>query len=456
LAIGYSLLIWIRKSRNLKGIRLKINFLNLKVSLKNIDKSTKSTDESKFYYICKYSIPLNYLMKTLQDFNFDAKKAIIRVDFNVPLDENFNVTDANRIEAAKPTIDAVLADGGSVILMSHLGRPNGKEDQYSLRHIVAKVSEVLGASVQFVSDCRGETATNATNNLKQGQVVLLENLRFYAEEEAGDENFAKELASLGDIYVNDAFGTAHRAHASTTIIAKFFPNHKCFGLLMAKEIESLNRVLNNSVKPVTAVLGGSKVSSKITVIENILDKVDHMIIGGGMTFTFVKALGGKIGDSICEDDKQELALEILHLAKEKNVQIHIPIDVVAADAFSNDAHTQVVDVREIPNGWQGLDAGPKSLANFKEVIMNSKTILWNGPLGVFEMENFAKGTIELGNCIAESTANGAFSLVGGGDSVAAVKQFGLEDKMSYVSTGGGAMLEMLEGRVLPGIAAILD
>ena len=395
-------------------------------------------------------------MKTLQDFNFDAKKAIIRVDFNVPLDENFNVTDANRIEAAKPTIDAVLADGGSVILMSHLGRPNGKEDQYSLRHIVAKVSEVLGASVQFVSDCRGETATNATNNLKQGQVVLLENLRFYAEEEAGDENFAKELASLGDIYVNDAFGTAHRAHASTTIIAKFFPNHKCFGLLMAKEIESLNRVLNNSVKPVTAVLGGSKVSSKITVIENILDKVDHMIIGGGMTFTFVKALGGKIGDSICEDDKQELALEILHLAKEKNVQIHIPIDVVAADAFSNDAHTQVVDVREIPNGWQGLDAGPKSLANFKEVIMNSKTILWNGPLGVFEMENFAKGTIELGNCIAESTANGAFSLVGGGDSVAAVKQFGLEDKMSYVSTGGGAMLEMLEGRVLPGIAAILD
>ncbi|WP_396156238.1 phosphoglycerate kinase [Flavobacterium sp.] len=395
-------------------------------------------------------------MKTLQDFDFNAKKAIIRVDFNVPLDENFNVTDANRIEAAKPTIDAVLADGGSVILMSHLGRPKGKEAQYSLRHIVAKASEVLGTSVQFASDCKGELATTAAHNLKQGQVLLLENLRFYAEEEAGDENFAKELASLGDIYVNDAFGTAHRAHASTTIIAKFFPNHKCFGLLMAKEIESLNRVLNNSVKPVTAVLGGSKVSSKITVIENILEKVDHMIIGGGMTFTFVKALGGKIGDSICEDDKQELALEILHLAKEKNVHIHIPIDVVAADAFSNDAHTQVVDVREIPDGWQGLDAGPKSLANFREVIMNSKTILWNGPLGVFEMENFAKGTIELGNCIAESTANGAFSLVGGGDSVAAVKQFGLEDKMSYVSTGGGAMLEMLEGRVLPGIAAILD
>jgi phosphoglycerate kinase len=395
-------------------------------------------------------------MKTLQDFNFNAKKAIIRVDFNVPLDENFNVTDANRIEAAKPTIDAILADGGSVILMSHLGRPKGKEDKYSLRHIVAKVAEVLGVNVQFASDCRGEIATNAAKNLKPGEVLLLENLRFYAEEEAGDESFAKELALLGDIYVNDAFGTAHRAHASTTIIAKFFPNHKCFGLLLAKEIESLNRVLNNSVKPVTAVLGGSKVSSKITVIENILDKVDHMIIGGGMTFTFIKALGGKIGDSICEDDKQELALEILQLAKEKNVHIHIPIDVVAADSFSNDANTQIVDVREIPDGWQGLDAGPKSLANFREVIMNSKTILWNGPLGVFEMENFANGTIELGNYIAESTANGAFSLVGGGDSVAAVKQFGLEEKMSYVSTGGGAMLEMLEGRVLPGIAAILS
>ena len=395
-------------------------------------------------------------MTTLQDFNFNAKKAIIRVDFNVPLDENFNVTDANRIEAAKPTIDAILADGGSVILMSHLGRPKGKEDKYSLRHIVVKVAEVLGVNVQFASDCRGEIATNAAKNLKPGEVLLLENLRFYAEEEAGDESFAKELALLGDIYVNDAFGTAHRAHASTTIIAKFFPNHKCFGLLLAKEIESLNRVLKNSVKPVTAVLGGSKVSSKITVIENILDKVDHMIIGGGMTFTFIKALGGKIGDSICEDDKQELALEILNLAKLKNVHIHIPIDVVAADSFSNDANTQIVDVREIPDGWQGLDAGPKSLANFREVIMNSKTILWNGPLGVFEMENFANGTIELGNYIAESTANGAFSLVGGGDSVAAVKQFGLEEKMSYVSTGGGAMLEMLEGRVLPGIAAILS
>ncbi|WP_295333855.1 phosphoglycerate kinase [Flavobacterium sp.] len=395
-------------------------------------------------------------MKTLQDFNFNAKKAIIRVDFNVPLDEHFNVTDANRIEAAKPTIDKILADGGSVILMSHLGRPKGKQDQFSLRHIVSKTSEVLGVPVLFAEDCQGEIAQKAAQSLQPGQVLLLENLRFYAEEEAGDVNFAKGLASLGDIYVNDAFGTAHRAHASTTIIAQFFPTDKCFGLLLAKEIDSLNRVLNNSVKPVTAVLGGSKVSSKITVIENILDKVDHMIIGGGMTFTFVKALGGHIGNSICEDDKQELALEILRLAKEKNVQIHIPVDVVAADAFANDANTQIVDVREIPEGWQGLDAGPKSLENFKKVIMDSKTILWNGPLGVFEMETFAKGTITLGNFIAASTANGAFSLVGGGDSVAAVKQFGLEDKMSYVSTGGGAMLEMLEGRVLPGIAAILD
>jgi phosphoglycerate kinase len=401
-------------------------------------------------------IKMSQSMKTIQDFDFKNKKAIIRVDFNVPLDENFNVTDANRIEAAKPTIDKILADGGSVILMSHLGRPKGKEDKYSLRHIVQTTSQVLEKSVTFVDDCRGQVAQNAVKNIQNGDVLLLENLRFYAEEEAGDVEFAKELASLGDIYVNDAFGTAHRAHASTTIIAQFFPNDKCFGTLLAKEIESLNRVLNNSVKPVTAVLGGSKVSSKITVIENILDKVDHMIIGGGMTFTFIKALGGNVGDSICENDKLDLALEILSKAKAKNVQIHIPVDVVAADAFSNDANTQIVDVREIPDGWQGLDAGPKSLANFKEVILNSKTILWNGPLGVFEMENFSKGTITLGNFIAEATENGAFSLVGGGDSVAAVKQFGFEEKMSYVSTGGGAMLEMLEGRVLPGIAAILE
>jgi len=342
------------------------------------------------------------------------------------------------------------------MLMSQVGRPKGVEEKDSLKHIVAKTQEVLGVPVKFTSDCIGSVAENAAADLLPGEVLLLENLRFYKEEEAGDVDFSKKLASLGDIYVNDAFGTAHRAHASTTIIAQFFPNDKCFGMLLAKEIESLNKVLKDSEKPVTAILGGSKVSSKITVIENILDKVDHMIIGGGMTFTFVKALGGKIGDSICEDDKMQMALDILHLAKEKNVHIHIPVDVVAADSFSNDANTQIVDVRQIPDGWQGLDAGPKSLENFKEVIMNSKTILWNGPLGVFEMESFAKGTITLGNYIAEATSKGAFSLVGGGDSVAAVKQFGLESKMSYVSTGGGAMLEMLEGRTLPGIAAILS
>ena len=393
-------------------------------------------------------------MATINDFNFKDKKALIRVDFNVPLDHNFAVTDDTRIAAAKPTIDKIIADGGSVILMSHLGRPNGKDDSFSLRHIVDTASEILGSKILFATDSRGEIAKNAAAALKPGEILLLENLRFYSEEEAGDAGFAKELASLGDIYVNDAFGTAHRAHASTAIIAQFFPEHKAFGLLLAKEIECLEKVLKDSKKPVTAILGGSKVSSKITVIENILDKVDHMIIGGGMTFTFIKAMGGKIGDSICEDDKLDLALEILQKAKEKNVHLHIPVDVIAANAFRNDADTKITDVNNIPDGWQGLDAGPKSLANFKEVILASKTILWNGPLGVFEMENFANGTIEVGKYIAEATANGAFSLVGGGDSVAAVKQFGLEEKMSYVSTGGGAMLEMLEGKTLPGIAAI--
>jgi phosphoglycerate kinase len=393
-------------------------------------------------------------MKKLSDFNFKDKKALIRVDFNVPLDDNFKVTDTTRIEAAKPTIDKILADGGSVILMSHLGRPKDKEDKFSLKHIVDTTSEILGVNVKFSEESVGEVAKKAAADLKPGEVLLLENLRYHKEEEAGDQNFAKELASLGDIYVNDAFGTAHRAHASTTIIADYFPDNKTFGLLLAKEIESLEKVLKDSKKPVTAVLGGSKISSKITVIENVLDKIDHMIIGGGMTFTFVKAAGGKIGDSICEDDKMELALEILKIAKEKNVQIHIPVDVIAADGFNNDAKTQVVDVDKIPDGWQGLDAGPKSLENFRKVILESKTILWNGPMGVFEMENFAHGTIALGNFIAEATEKGAFSLVGGGDSVAAVKQYGLESKMSYVSTGGGAMLEMLEGKTLPGIAAI--
>jgi phosphoglycerate kinase len=395
-------------------------------------------------------------MKTINNFDFKGKKAIIRVDFNVPLDENYNVTDATRIEAAKPSIDKILNDGGSVILMSHLGRPKGKEEKYSLKHILAKVSEVLGHEVLFANDCIGAETQTKCDNLKPNQILLLENLRFYNEEEAGDTDFAKKLAAHGDIYVNDAFGTAHRAHASTTIIANYFPKSKCFGLLLAKEIESINKVLNDSQKPVTAILGGSKVSSKITIIENILDKVDHMIIGGGMTFTFIKALGGSIGDSICEDDKQDLALEILKQAKAKGVQIHLPVDVIGADSFSNEANTEVLDVTKIPDGWQGLDAGPKSLEIFHQVIAKSKTILWNGPVGVFEMPTFANGTIKVGEFIAEATKNGAFSLVGGGDSVSAVKQFGFEDQVSYVSTGGGAMLEMLEGKSLPGIQAIIQ
>lgn len=394
-------------------------------------------------------------MKTISDFNFSNKKAIIRVDFNVPLNEQFQVTDDNRITAAKPTIDKIVNDGGVAILMSHLGRPkNGPEDQFSLKHIVPKAEEVLGKKITFVSDSIGSEVEKTVANAQPGDIILLENLRFYKEEEAGDKSFAEKIAKLGDIYVNDAFGTAHRAHASTAIIADFFPENKCFGYLLAKEIESIDKVLNDSQKPVVAVLGGSKVSSKITIIENILDKIDHMIIGGGMMFTFIKAQGGHIGSSIVEDDKLDLALEILKKAKEKNVQIHIPVDVIAADAFDNNANTQTVDADNIPAGWQGLDVGPKTLEEFKPVILNAKTILWNGPLGVFEMEKFAQGTITLGDFIAEATKKGAFSLVGGGDSVAAVKQFGLEDQMSYVSTGGGAMLEMLEGKTLPGIAAI--
>lgn len=396
-------------------------------------------------------------MKTIDNVNFKNKKVLIRVDFNVPLNEAFEVTDTNRIEAAKPTIEKVTKDGGVAILVSHLGRPKGeKNDAFSLRHIVAKAQEVLGAKITFVEDCIGESVKQAVENSQPGDIILLENLRFYAEEEKGTESFAAALASFADFYINDAFGTAHRAHASTTIVAQFFPNDKCFGYLLAKEIESINKVLHSDEKPVTAILGGSKVSSKITIIENILDKVDHMIIGGGMAFTFVKALGGSIGNSICEDDKLDLALRIMEQAKEKNVQIHLPIDVVAADAFAADANTQIVDVKAIPAGWQGLDVGPETLASLKKVILDSKIILWNGPLGVFEMDKFANGTIELGNFIAEATKKGAFSLVGGGDSVAAVKQFGLAPKMSYVSTGGGAMLEMLEGQLLPGIKAIQE
>ena len=396
-------------------------------------------------------------MKTIDDYNFKNKKALIRVDFNVPLDENFEVTDTTRIEAAKPSIIKVLEDGGSAILMSHLGRPKGeRKPELSLSHICSKVAEVLGVEVDFSEDCVGEKARTAAEELKSGEILLLENLRYYSEEEKGDESFARQLAELGDIYVNDAFGTAHRAHASTTIVAKFFPNEKCFGYLLANEIRAIEKVMQTGEKPVAAILGGAKVSSKITIIDNILDKIDHLIIGGGMTYTFIKAKGGSIGDSICEDDKLELAQEILKTAAEKNVQVHLPVDVLAADSFSNDANTQVVDVTQIPDGWQGLDVGPKTLEHFSKVIGESRTILWNGPVGVFEMESFSKGTIEIGNFIHKATKNGAFSLVGGGDSVAAVKQFGFQDKVSYVSTGGGAMLESLEGKVLPGIAAILD
>ena len=394
-------------------------------------------------------------MKVLDDHNFENKKALIRVDFNVPLNEKFEVTDANRVERAKPTIIKVLEDGGSAILMSHLGRPDGKRNpDLSLKHICAKVSEVIGVSVKFVDDCIGEKAEKAAQELKSGEVLLLENLRYYSEEEKGDEAFAEKLSKLGDVYINDAFGTAHRAHASTTIVAKFFPGAKCFGYLLAKEIDAIEKVMQTGEKPVLAILGGAKVSSKITIIENILDKVDDLIIGGGMTYTFVKAQGGSVGDSICEDDKMDLAMDILKQAKEKGVNVHLPVDVIAADDFSPNANTKILDVDNIPNGWQGLDAGPKTLENFKKVILGAKTILWNGPVGVFEMDAFAKGTIAVGNYIDEATQNGAFSLVGGGDSVAAVKQFGFEEKVSYVSTGGGAMLESLEGRTLPGIAAI--
>ena len=395
-------------------------------------------------------------MSTLKDFNFKDKKALIRVDFNVPLDENLNVTDDTRIQSAKNTILKVLEDGGSCILMSHLGRPKAKESEFSLKNIISKVENILGVSVLFSEDCIGDEATQKAKDLKPGQVLLLENLRYYNQEKQGDLAFAEALSKLGDIYVNDAFGTAHRAHASTSIIAQFFPGNKCFGYLLEQEIISIDKVLTSGEKPVLAILGGAKVSSKITIIENILDKVDHLIIGGGMSFTFIKAQGGAIGDSICEDDKMDLALDILRLAKEKNVQLHLPVDVLAADDFSNSANTQVVDITAIPSDWQGLDCGPKSKAIFHDVVQQCKTILWNGPLGVFELDTFSTGTKALGDSIAEATQNGAFSLVGGGDSVAAVKQFGFQNKVSYVSTGGGAMLESLEGETLPGIASIIE
>jgi len=390
----------------------------------------------------------------INQISFKNKRALIRVDYNVPLNEKGQVTDNTRIEAAKDTIIHVLEQGGSVVLMSHLGRPDGnKEEKYSLRHVVDTVSEILGVKAQFIEDCVGEAVNNKAKNLQPGEVLLLENLRFYKEETAGDEEFAKKLSQLGDVYINDAFGTAHRAHASTTVVAQFF-EEKGFGKLMLREIESLKKVLETPEKPVAAILGGAKVSSKITVIENILDKVDHLILAGGMAYTFIKAQGGEIGDSLVENDKLDLALELLEKAKELGTQIHLPIDSITADSFSENATRDVAPIDDIPQGWMGLDIGEESRKKFSDVILQCKTILWNGPAGVFEMEPFAHGTIALGNAVAEATARGAFSLVGGGDSVSAVKQFGFENKVSYVSTGGGAMLEMLEGKTLPGIKAI--
>lgn len=394
-------------------------------------------------------------MKTIKQFDFSGKKALVRVDFNVPQDENLKVTDNTRITAVKPTIEKILSDGGSVILMTHLGRPKGeKNDKYSLKHILPEIENILGKSVKFAEDCIGEEAVKLASELKSGEILLLENLRFYNKEEKGDKAFAEKLAKLGDAYVNDAFGTAHRAHASTAVIAEFFPQTKFFGLLMAKELEAIDKVLHSGEKPITAILGGSKVSTKITIIENILPVVDNLIIGGGMAFTFIKAQGGNVGNSLVEDDKLDLALEILEKAKNQNVKVYIPVDVIAAKEFNNDAERKEVAANEIPDGWMGLDVGSESQKINNDVIMSSKTILWNGPLGVFEMSNFAEGTKALGDSIAEATKAGAFSLVGGGDSVAFVKQFGYGDKVSYVSTGGGAMLESLEGLELPGVSAI--
>ena len=394
-------------------------------------------------------------MKTINDFNFKDKKALVRVDFNVPQSADLKVTDNTRIQAVKPTVDKILNDGGAVILMTHLGRPKGKfSEQFSLKNIVEEVEAVLGKEVKFCEDCIGEDANSMTANLKPGEILLLENLRFYNEEEAGDKDFAEKLSTYADAYVNDAFGTAHREHASTAVIAQFFPSTKFFGLLMSKELEAIDKVLGSGEKPVTAILGGSKVSTKITIIENILPAIDHLIIGGGMAFTFIKALGGNIGNSLLEEDKMGLALEILEKAKAQNVNVHLPVDAIIADEFSNDADRKEVDIYEIPEGWMGMDVGEKTKTLFNDVLLDSRTILWNGPIGVFEMPNFASGTVALGDSIAEATKLGAFSLVGGGDSVAFVKQFGYDDKVSYVSTGGGAMLESLEGLELPGIKAI--
>ena len=397
-------------------------------------------------------------MSNFSNHNFKGEKALVRVDFNVPLDENFHITDDNRMTATIPTIKKILNDGGSAILMSHFGRPkDGPTDKYSLKHLVKHLNELLGADTKvfFANDCIGEQAYLTASMLRSGEVLLLENLRFYKEEEKGDEAFAEKLSKLGDVYVNDAFGTAHRAHASTAVIAKYFEaDKKMFGLLMESEVKSAEKVLHESEKPFCAIIGGAKVSDKILIIENLLERATDIIIGGGMAYTFLKARGGKIGNSLCEDDRLQTALEILEKAKQKNVSIHLPEDSVIADKFAADANTEICSSDAIPDGWMGLDIGPKAVGIFSEVINRSKTILWNGPMGVFEMEKFQNGTKTIALAVAESTSNGAFSLVGGGDSVAAVNKFDLADKVSYVSTGGGAMLEYFEGKVLPGIAAI--
>lgn len=396
-------------------------------------------------------------MKTIDNYNFNGKKALVRVDFNVPLNENSQVADDTRIKAALPTINKILSDGGSVILMSHLGRPKeGFEEKLSLKHIVSQLTKLLKSELRFADDCIGESAKTMAAGLKPGEVLLLENLRFHKEETKGDEDFASRLASLADVYVNDAFGTAHRAHSSTTVVAKFFDNDKMFGYLIENEIKNIDRVLNNAEKPFTAVLGGAKVSGKIQVINRLMDKLDNLIIGGGMSFTFAKALGGNIGKSLVEDDLLEMAKNIIDDARKRDIKVFLPSDTVIADTFSNDAKTNIASIGNIPESWMGLDIGRESCELFAEVIESSRTILWNGPMGVFEMPNFEQGTKLIARAIVNATKNGSFSLIGGGDSVAAINKYGLADKVSYVSTGGGALLEYIEGKELPGIKAILE
>ncbi len=396
-------------------------------------------------------------MKTIDSINFQGKRALIRVDFNVPLNAEFQITDDTRMQAAVPTIKKILSDGGSVVLMSHLGRPKeGPVDKYSLNHIVKHLSDITAANVLFANDCISEDSYNKSSNLKVGEILLLENLRFYKEEEKGDEAFAEKLAKHGDVYVNDAFGTAHRAHASTTIVAKFFPDAKVFGYVMANELKNAEKVMNHADRPFTAIMGGAKVSDKILLIEKLLDTVNSIIIGGGMAYTFAKAMGGSIGGSLVEEDKLPLALQLIEKAKVKGVNLALPVDSIIADAFNNDANISIANNDSIPDGWMGLDIGENSIKTFKDIIGNSKTILWNGPMGVFEMSNFENGTKQIALAVVEATKNGAFSLIGGGDSAAAVAKFNLTDDVSYVSTGGGALLEYMEGKVLPGVAAIIN